>query len=109
LQFYSDLHFWYGIYRAAISRVAAEGKGRTFVYNFNVLLDLNFSKSMLKNTEMTDLNTDVKIEEATHGEDAAYLFKTMFTVPIMIPSKEFDVVKRMVTFPSYFLAGKFRV
>jgi hypothetical protein len=45
------------------------------------------------------VNINVPIEEATHGEDGPYLLKTVFTPSIEIPSKEFDVVKRMVTLP----------
>lgn len=77
-----------------MSRAASKGKGKTYVYNFNVVLGLNFVKNMLK---------DHEINEATHGEDGFYLFKTMMTPPVKVPSKDFDAVKRMVGIDSQFL------
>jgi hypothetical protein len=65
-----------------------------------VVLDMNFTKLMMQNPEFKpSVNPDVPIEEATHGEDCFYLLKTLFTPPVKIPSKEFDVVKRMVSSP----------
>jgi hypothetical protein len=58
---------------------------------------MNFSKMMMQNPGFKpSANANVPIEEATHGEDCFYLLKTLFTQPVKIPSKEFDVVKRMV-------------
>ncbi len=65
-----------------------------------MVLGLNHSKLMNRFTDFKPIvNINVPIEEATHGEDGPYLLKTLFTPPVKIPSKEFDVVKRMVSLP----------
>ncbi len=66
---------------------------------------MNFTKLMNRFTDFEPVvKANFPIEEATHGEDRPYLLKTLFMPPVKIPSKEFGVVKRMVTFPLYFLA-----
>jgi hypothetical protein len=55
---------------------------------------------MMQNPDFKPLvNPNVPIEEATHAEDCFYLLKSLFTPPVKIPSKEFDVVKRLVDSP----------
>jgi carboxylesterase type B len=85
--FFGDIHFWHGILNSAKSHVS-NGKGKTFVYRYDINLNLNFLNILDPNS--------TKFEEASHGDDITYLFKTAFTPPITIPSKEFDAIKRML-------------
>jgi carboxylesterase type B len=86
--FLGDFNFWHGIFNSAKSHVASNGKGKTFVYRFDANLGLNLLNAMDPSA--------LKCEGASHGDDVAYLFKTILTPPITIPSKEFDTVKRML-------------
>lgn len=95
--FSGDAHFWHGIYRAVLSRVNSNGKGKTFFYRFNCKTSLNFGEKFF----------NIKYEGSGHGDDIPYLFTSDFPgVPtglFALNSKEFQLIKKMTSIISSFI------
>jgi carboxylesterase type B len=85
--FVADLVFWTGIERAAMARVGKNGK--TYLYRFDVDLSLNLLKKLQPFIQ--------SFPGACHADDLGYLFNTALGCKFSIESKEFDVIKRMVS------------
>lgn len=95
-QFAGDLHFWHGIYRATKSRVAAKGKGKTFLYRF----DLQTKQSFIK------MFSNIDLGGACHGEDFGYLFLSKGPMNLTFPaidSIEFELIKKTVAIVTSFI------
>lgn len=86
--FVGDYYFWLGIYRALLSRAASNGKGKTFLYRFDVVTELNFFKKFVKAEDHPG---------AEHGADVGHLFRgSMLPATASINSVEFDNIKRCI-------------
>ena len=89
----ADQFFWHGIQKAVLSRAsffensASVRKGKTYVYRFDVITDLNFVKKDSKNE---------KYPGSEHTADIFHLFKGNFAPIPSINSKEFENVKKTV-------------
>lgn len=88
-QYLADVHFWHGIFRALQSRVSSGKTGKTFFYRFNVDAALNMYKKL--NPLVADF------PGASHADDLLYLFHTFLGADVSIESKEFSIVKRMLS------------
>jgi cholinesterase len=85
--YHSDLQFWHGIQRAVMSRVNANGTGRTFTYYFDILTDINVFRKFLKCEDMPGVE---------HGACSAYTFSMMMIPKPPIDSIEFKNVMKVV-------------
>lgn len=82
--------FWHGIQRAVQSRIKSGGKGKTFLYRFDVVTEQNFVKKWVKAEELPG---------ASHGDDLNYLWKHDDYYPCEQPkvgSIEFEMIMKMV-------------
>lgn len=94
-----DLYFWHGIQRIILSRAAASKikKGKTYVYRFDVVTELNFLKRSSKNDEFSG---------SEHTADLFHLFKGTFAPLPSIDSIEFENIKKTVAiFTSFAING----
>jgi carboxylesterase type B len=66
----------------------SNGKGKTFVYRFDI--DTSFNKFKLFEKSVADY------PGASHADDLMYLFSNMLGADISIESEEFAAVKKMV-------------
>lgn len=78
-----------------LSRLHANGKGKTYLYRFNLNTSLNMMKTFLR----------AEYEGASHGDDVSYIFKP--NIPGMpgpaIDSKEFGLIQQMVSYITSFV------
>lgn len=94
-QFAGDLHFWHGIYRSVLSRVSSSGRGKTFLYRFDVATKLSFTKVFF----------NLECDGSGHGEDMFYLFRAQLPgLPSPgLESEEFKFIKQMVAIVTSFI------
>ena len=83
----NDHLFWHGIQRVVLSRAAASKKGKTYLYRFDIITDLNHLRKVGKNEDYPG---------SEHMADVFHLFTGDFAPLPAIESKEFENVKKTV-------------
>lgn len=86
LQYQSDAIIWHGMYRSIQSRIEFSQRN-TYVLRFHVNGTLNLFKRVWKCEEYND---------AGHGDDLFYLFKTIHLDSPSRDSKEFAAIEKMI-------------
>ncbi|CRK95644.1 CLUMA_CG009102, isoform A [Clunio marinus] len=87
-QYSTDRLFWHGLQNCVKSRVASDGKGKTFLYRFDVDTKLNVLKQYNKCDNLTG---------AIHGDTIFYLFSSIYLDPPEISSKEYEMITKMIS------------
>lgn len=85
--FANDYIFWHGIQRAVQVRAASKGKGKTFLYRFDVVTGMNYIKRLARAEEYSG---------AEHCADVVHLFSGTVQPPPSIDSIEFENIKKTV-------------
>jgi hypothetical protein len=96
--FVGDLNFWFGIQRAVLSRANSKGKGKTFLYRFDVQTSFDFLKKFMCSEDFPG---------TAHGSECAYIFKNDFSDLPPLKSVEFDNVWKMIgIFGNFSITGE---